>query len=991
MPGKLFLAPFGFQGATRLLFQEALRDWPGNDYRRLVYIAPTPRKVRAAQLEFMQEVGQPACIAPTFATLGQFVHDAYRDQGTARPLAPELRIVLLMRLMRQATRREAKPGHARAIADFTALIRQYRPDLQAEPLSRKLSELLVGFESTRTEALAAVQLMKRYRAVLAEKGWIDDEGIYEHLACRPSAPPEDPIPSPKSDVKMVHGQDARATFSRPLVPKGTTLILDGFYDLTRLQERLVARLLDEAKSVFALACWDPKHPGDYELVGSFHRFVRSRRPELAGVQLESTRPVRSQPEFLEYASRVEEVEAIARDLKLRLLKGELRSSEAIVVFPKFAPYAPIVNRVFAKFEIPFTIYPDVNLSASAIIVSVVQLLDAVANDYPRVSFVSALTSPFFPRISETCRSRVNRYSIQVGLIKGAGNWRHIRQRLRDRGLVEEDSVEDERVAVMQKEIDLVLGLCGEFAAPRNTLSGYARALKTLLAELELGRGLGPETAGEAARRESLTHRRMLYQLLDALVAFEADFGQERFSRVGEFGRLLEYLVGLMPVPPEREPNGVLVCSTLESHGLDCKRLYYGGLIEGELPTRFKHDPILPDWVRARLALPDVERHSRWQQLHFFRLVNTPHEAPFLSFPDTAEDTILLPSPFLEGDPKLPEGIPGVFTSEEQQRRIGRQDKTGFEDRVLRFELDQDREVLAELSRRFAPDQAISVTRLEGYRQCPFRFYIETVLKLEPYGEPDYELEARQWGTIFHKVLELLFRRGKVEVDQIPERIRPILARVMREEGLPAFWQQAITRVFEATLPGYLDVERELRAGDFGPETVERSLTGRISENLTVKGRLDRVDRGYSPRGSAGFHILDYKTGKQTINVNSVLKHGTHLQLPIYARLLQNRYPKTPVLNVGIVDLRKGKVTWLAAGMGTPPVFGAKTGSVPLEELVSAAIANACASMNQIRAARFAEAPLGTCYQCRYHYFCPARLAVAAPQMGTEEGTADERG
>jgi ATP-dependent helicase/DNAse subunit B len=932
MPSRLYLCPFGYQEATRLLFKEVLDRKPGPpDYSFLTYIAPTPRKVRAAQLDFMELVGRPALIPPTFVTLNQFVREIHARQGRLRRFSPELRVLLLMRLMG-----EARPGYARAVGDFIELLRQYRPDLDPPKLKTRVAELLADFDDPRHRALQTADAMEKYLALLAARGWADDETIMLAIAASPDR----------------------------IIGVNSHLILDGFYDLTRPQEEILTRIMNEARDVTALGWFDPQAANEYTLVRGFESFLKQARPGFETVMLNTNRPIRTDPACRQYHSREEEVEAIARDIKLKLHSGELDSSRTIVVFPGFRPYAAIVKRTFLRYGLPHTIYPDVNLAASPPMVAVLQLLEAIRDDFPRIPFVSALMSPWFGRVSPALRANVNRFSLKAGILKGEHDWRFLRQRVIDREGPDPEPPVPEGLNAVQEELNLILGLCATFARRQDTMTGHIERLKSLLAQLEWTRQLDPEHPDEA---EYMTHRRLLYSLLDEVTAFEASLGPAPCS-LDEFIRTLGYLVSNLPAPPERELSGILVCSTLESRGLDCDFVYYGGLIEGELPSRFKHDPILPDWVRRKLGLPYLDRHNDWQRLHFFRLVNTPARTAWLSYPDTEEDTLLLPTPFLDTEPIQPDLSAGILSVEEAQRQDGVRSDLHFEEQLLSFTLDRDSEVTTELARRFAPEKPISVTTLESYRYCPFRFYIEQVLQLETFSEPEYKLEPTQWGTVFHRALEALYRDGAVAPEAIPEKLRTILPGVLSREGVTGFWRQVFIRVFEADLPDLVAIETGFRNEGFAPINVERRVQTWLSASLHIRGRLDRTDQ--SP---AGLRILDYKTGKSQIRAIDVLKHGTHVQLPLYALMLGEQKPGVRVLNAGIFDLRLMTVNWLA---------DEKT---RLSDLIQAARANAIAIADLIRGGRFADPPSGACWQCAMKFLCPAAAASSSqPQAASRK-------
>jgi ATP-dependent helicase/DNAse subunit B len=940
MPVKLFLCPFGFQGATRMLFQEAISGRTGNDYSWLAYVAPAPRKVRSAQLDFAETLGKTAFIPPRFFTLNQFARQAYAQYGTRRRLAPELRTLLIARLLPGFGLPRMSLGYARAVADVIKALADYCPRLSLKELREQVNALMKDFDRPRERVLQAIEIRERYERVLEEKGWIDDEGILSAVA----ASPESALRSPQF------------------------LILDGFFDLTRLEEQFVARLVRDAGQVLALSPVFQGLPEVASPVQGFPEFLQTLM-NVETVRLKSPRPPRLKPGYFRFPSREQEVEGIAADIKARLRTKTLRSDEVIVVFPQFAQYSGVVRRVFTKYGIPFTLFPERMLAASPPLIAVLELLTAAENNFPRVPFVAALTSPYFTRISEACRETVNRFSLAARLVKDRLAWQFFERRLRNEE-TEMDEREQNLLKETQQNVNLVLGFCADYARlgqERDTLTGFAGRLRALLARLGFGEKLDPALPEELELRND---QRLFYNLLEALAAFESDFGPEQHS-LAEFHRILTQFVRSTPAPPEQERRGVLISSTLETRGLDCRRLYYGGLTEDDLPTRFKHDPILPDSVRVHFNLPNLDRHSLWQHLHFLRLVNTPEQEPFLSFPDTEEGRLLLPCPFLDEesciDPTEPDG---VFTIEEQQRREGERQAVGYQERFTPLNLQSEPEIVAELGRRFGPDRVLAVTRLERYRRCPVLFYIETVLGIQALEEPRFEPQPADWGNILHRILERLYSTGAVAVSEIPERLRHIVPAVLQDFGLPRFWQQAVQRVLDELMPDFLALEQELRDAGFAPIRVERAVTASVFPDLRLRGRIDRIDAS-----DTALRVLDYKSGGTSdITLPAIKARGTYLQLPLYARMVQEQYPGRTIDNLGIYRLRDMEIKWLAQ-------------RADVSELIEAALLHARAVIDAVRRAEFPPEPaLGSdCPTCPHNFICPGKPTTSRqlPTAGRE--------
>ena len=89
MKGKIFLVPFGKQGTTEFLFQNAIKERSGNNFSDILYIGPTPRKIRDAQLTFTSLVQTDTFISAIFSTVKQFASDFFLDNNQDKRKLPD--------------------------------------------------------------------------------------------------------------------------------------------------------------------------------------------------------------------------------------------------------------------------------------------------------------------------------------------------------------------------------------------------------------------------------------------------------------------------------------------------------------------------------------------------------------------------------------------------------------------------------------------------------------------------------------------------------------------------------------------------------------------------------------------------------------------------------------------------------------------------------------------------------------------------------------
>jgi ATP-dependent helicase/DNAse subunit B len=201
------------------------------------------------------------------------------------------------------------------------------------------------------------------------------------------------------------------------------------------------------------------------------------------------------------------------------------------------------------------------------------------------------------------------------------------------------------------------------------------------------------------------------------------------------------------------------------------------------------------------------------------------------------------------------------------------------------------------ARRYDRDYVWSASRLEGYRACPYLFFVTYVLEMEPRTEPSEGLDARQLGNLYHQIMRRVYAvvddPADLEalLDALPGAAGLILDAAPRREGFraTAWWVQTRKEIVEhvrrslaalhALQGAYVPYAFELAFGmghGSGPALVVRDANG--SDWFRLRGFIDRVDR--APDGRV--RIVDYKTGGPWGYTRRAMEEGKKLQLPLYA-------------------------------------------------------------------------------------------------------------
>lgn len=209
---------------------------------------------------------------------------------------------------------------------------------------------------------------------------------------------------------------------------------------------------------------------------------------------------------------------------------------------------------------------------------------------------------------------------------------------------------------------------------------------------------------------------------------------------------------------------------------------------------------------------------------------------------------------------------------------------------------------------YGPDLQTSVSRIEQFAACPFRFFVHSGMRGEE--RKLFDLDSRERGSFQHTLLEKFHGELKAENlrwrDITPENARHRVARIAAEilpnyrDGLldadeqSRFDAQTLTRALQDLLAMLIEWMRQY---EFDPEAVELRFGPKdkvpawelpldAERKLIFSGGIDRVDLHRLPGSDAALCVvIDYKSSQRTLDP-VLLKHGIQLQLPAYLSVLR---------------------------------------------------------------------------------------------------------
>ncbi len=221
----------------------------------------------------------------------------------------------------------------------------------------------------------------------------------------------------------------------------------------------------------------------------------------------------------------------------------------------------------------------------------------------------------------------------------------------------------------------------------------------------------------------------------------------------------------------------------------------------------------------------------------------------------------------------------------------------------------------QLPRRYSP------TAYQTLLDCPYRFFVTSVLGIHELDEADDALDKSDYGNALHRILKAFHDSAPPpERDAAQTRLSECSA---AEFGtLPAYTATTWRIRWQTIQPAYIDAWLDWIGQGWryqsGEAAVEVPFTVPGLGDIILHGRIDRVDE----RGDART-VIDYKTGT-AIGLKRKLKDPTEaVQLPFYAWLSEAAAAYLPINEtpVGLLEL-DGETDVDAISRRLPELLGA---------------------------------------------------------------------
>ena len=637
---------------------------------------------------------------------------------------------------------------------------------------------------------------------------------------------------------------------------------------------------------------------DTVLAGALHERIHQWLPGIEEVRAEANASDRTPPSpfplppfpltipLTIFRDREEELAAFARGVREAASDAGSSSLDrfALVVRQRL-PYVYLAREVFRSSGVPCQMFDALPLAAEPYAAAVDLLFSFVSANFARVPAAALLRSPhlrFTDAAGEPVRAgdvaALDRALSEASYLGGLDAL--------DR-LVEAWQHEGSRVSKAAIAGALVLQRIGREVAPLRSTAPIAEHLDLLIRFLSGHESLpGPD---DPLRARQLRARGAVLGLLRSLRDAYRRF-DSRGVTFDEVAAMVRRGIETRTFAPRSGESGVHVVDADAAPFGEFDHVQLAGLVDGEWPDRQRRNIFYSTAILRDLGWPADADRVEAVRSSFADLLRLPAKSLALSTFSLEHDTLVAPSILLDDVGRVRARL---------QTRPGAHGEAVVLSDTARIwaarRVARPADAMAGGQTGAHTPAAYSVSSLERYQDCPFKFFAADVLQIDELPEDEAALSPRARGRFIHEVFQRFFeawdRRGAGTItSESIDAARALCADVAEPllGNLPeADAALERTRLFGSAISvGLVDVVLGLEAShpvEIVDRWLEYRLDGRFSlgasdgRAVSLRGVADRIDLLAGHR----LRVIDYKSG-------SAPDRKRALQVPVYALCAQER-------------------------------------------------------------------------------------------------------
>jgi len=577
----------------------------------------------------------------------------------------------------------------------------------------------------------------------------------------------------------------------------------------------------------------------------------------------------------------------------------------------------------------------------------------------------------------------NLYAVSTNLkiTSGIPDWREkINERLKsiefelNESSIERSQIEEQRLALIKAQNDIeffikLLEPIRKRLKPKDFKDKLIFIIESLRLPQQILTGL---SENELQVKKNIQAYKKFIEVLDSVIDFI------ELKDVNEPKSLVFYLNALKTAISQskfsirkKQENGVqivtitdMVKPMLEPQESPFDIVFMGGLVDTEFPSVFYPDIFLSE----KRAKSEQDRLLEDRFL-FYQTITVPEKKLYLSYPMFGNEGVeLVRSPFIDelvriadiaetniaeidqviyneekllkiyGEhfwhghklnfPFLPKEISDKLQMVEhnieiQKSRTEQKPKLPeYNGRILEHIKSSSQEKI-----RGFKDKSYSISQLETYGKCPFRYFAQRILRLNQLEEIEEELSFIEHGNLLHEIMYEFYSYRKEQKpikecndyefeDAVKQLLDIAKAKIAQINLTGLFWQIKVEHIIgeedkrKGILRSFLEEIDRVSKTQTVPKHFEVPFGNMKSSNkeieidlgeikigdVKMQGKIDRVEIG-----DGFFVVADYKTGGTEIKIDDIIE-GRSIQLPIYINALEQYWEQQGIELKGVAGI-----------------------------------------------------------------------------------------
>ncbi|MHB1686677.1 MAG: PD-(D/E)XK nuclease family protein [Ignavibacteriaceae bacterium] len=913
---------------------------------KLLLIVPTNRKIRSLRREIISSAPNNAVSEIYLETIGSFAEKLLFSGGSigARVLSDASSTVLLKQCFREVSlkyfsnyEKEIPFGTLQRIKN---VISEYKRQGISPDILLGEAENLSGSEKLKAEDIAGV--FSIYNAKCKQLRVKEIGDVYHEVISSGSA---------NFEKKF-----------KELYPEVSIIIINGFDEFTQPEIEIINSSSD-VKDIMLFISFDyySGNPAIFShLDNCYTKFIGKGFKEIidasSGTHSEFQKTIREKlfnvsndKKIFDYESsitkisastREKEIESIAKEIKEIIVNQKVEPHKICLAFNLIQQYSPLIRYYFPLYGLPFNLTDRFSLNTSSPVISVINFLEIIENDFYYKNIFRALSGSYLT-FSNIDSFSLLKASVNLKIISGYNNWYNSLQDAINASDLDEDeggnyfNFEKNLYKKALKDFKKLNKILSPFIAEMTVCKFLDKLNEFIFTQNFVSNLINDRDENVELNAKALTT--FIDEITELFKLLELENGREKKFPLRFFLNNIRTAISASRYNVKEKTNyGIQITTLNEIRGLKFDYLFIAGLCDGDFPTRYS-----PEIFFSGSFSKNEKIHQTEDRYHFYQSLCSWDKKLYLTVPLHEEKTEMVESNFLSDFTSLfkvklkseKDYDENIYSKEDLLVYAGKSIANGFAENLnfneinineikklieinnLRIEKPFDDSqytgfIGGNLTENAAAklnefrERKYSITQLETYAHCPFKYFAERILKLEPLEEPSEEVEALELGSLLHEIFFEFYQRltddkivlqnaGGEQYNYAYDLIFKIAEEKISlanfKSPLSFYEKERITGINgqkqNSILFKFLQTERENKDG-FLPAFFETSFGDKQNENdenvfkigdIKLTGKIDRIDLDDSNKK---YNVVDYKlNGKKPSGID--LQRGLSLQLPLY--------------------------------------------------------------------------------------------------------------